>query len=107
MSKLSLTLFFTYLLSSCSQVPYFSKLDPISMQRTVPKYGEGKHYFFRSWHRFSSKNNIEEKEQYYRDVEGHIEKKFSNETNCEIIKETLSYYSESGSVSVLVICRNT
>lgn len=108
MGKSIYTIVFASILVACSHAsPYFVELDPLSMQRTVPKHGEGKHYFFKSRHRFTSNDNTGKKEQYYRDVEAHIKESFASEDNCEIIKETLSYYSEGGSVSILVVCRGT
>jgi hypothetical protein len=97
----------TSILVACSNSPYHVELDPLSKQQTVPKYGEGNHYFVYSKHRFSSNNNSEQKDQYIRDIEAYIQENMSATESCKIIKETLSYYGESGNVSILVVCRGT
>lgn len=106
-SKSILVVILTSILLACSSSPYHAELDPLSKQKTASKYGEGTHYFVYSKHRFSSNNNTKQKEQYIRDTEAYIQEHMPTPENCEIIKETLSYYSEGGNVSVLVVCRGT
>jgi len=57
--------------------------------------------------RFSANNNTEQKEQHIRDTKAYIQEHVPIPDSCEIIKETLSYYSEGGNVSILVVCRGT
>ena len=107
MSKSVFITILTLALLACSNSPYHVELDTLSKQKTVPKYGEGTHYFVYSRHRFSANNNTEQKEQHIRDTKAYIQEHVPIPDSCEIIKETLSYYSEGGNVSILVVCRGT
>ena len=107
MSKSIIIVILSSILLGCSNSPYHAELDPLSKQKTVPKYGEGTHYFVYSKHRFSANNNIEQKEKHISDTTAYIQEHMPSPENCKIIKETLSYYSEGGNVSILVVCRGT
>lgn len=81
---------------------YFVSLGELGNSRVMSKYGAGVYYFYRSNYRFSGKNYEQEKKDFFSEVYrkgGDI---------CvggfTLIRETLSYYSESGNVSVLVKC---
>jgi len=104
MIKRKLIFLISSMLMACSQAPYHVELGPLSKQETVPKYGEGKHYFIYTFHRFVSRDDVEALNAYYRDIEHYVEKNMPRSGNCRVIKETLSYYSEGGSVSILVVC---
>ncbi|WP_444946312.1 hypothetical protein ACJJIP_04725 [Microbulbifer sp. VTAC004] len=97
----------SFLLISCSRTPHHVELDDFSKERKVSKYGEGTYYFIYTYHTFSSKNDTEGQEVYFRDIEKYIDLYLENSNTCKPIKETLSYYSEGGSVSILVLCKST
>ena len=82
---------------------YFVSLGEIGQARVEAKYGPGDYYFYRSNYRFSGTNDEKEKEDFFSLVES--EGRSICEGELLLIKETLSYYSESGSVSVLVKCK--
>lgn len=92
---------------SCSladTAPYFVRLGEAGENRVKTKRGFGEYYFSYSYFRFTSKDNSEEQKEYFKFVKQEILNQNICKGNFSIFEETLSYYSEGGSVSVLVKC---
>ena len=102
-----LILGFSAMVAGCvaaSTSSYFVKLDPISEKRVKEKYDDGIFYFHYSRHRFSNYKNSGEENIYLDGVEDEVRQKDICANNFTVIRNTISYYSEGGEVSVLVKC---
>jgi hypothetical protein len=70
--------FIGMVLAACSHAPYHVELDPLSRKQTVPKYGEGTHYFIYTRHSFASNEDSESLEIYFQDI-GYLSKHLTSD----------------------------
>ncbi|WP_444882713.1 hypothetical protein [Microbulbifer sp. PSTR4-B] len=89
---------------AASTSPYFVRLDPVGEKIVKEKYGIGIFYFHYSRHRFSSYKNSREENLYLDGVEEEVRQKDICLGSFTVIRDSISYYSEGGEVSVLVKC---
>ena len=92
------------LFAACSTAPYVTELGEIGSDRVAEKYGEGKYYFFRSKYVIAKYGDEEAEREFFNHASKHLRKLLLDYERCNTVEETLSYYSESGTVSVLVKC---
>jgi hypothetical protein len=91
---------------SCSSTPYFINLvnDDIGMARVSKLYGKGEYFYFYSQYLIQEDEINNGYKVYFNFVENEVLKQNICNDEHEIVKQSLSYYSENGNVSILIKC---
>jgi hypothetical protein len=97
-----------FFLTSCSTAPYFVSFgkDDLGFNRVEDLYGQGEYFYFFSRYTMTKEEVSSDYELYFEFVENEVQAKNVCEKSYSIVKKSLSYYGENGSVSVLIRCNS-
>ena len=108
MKKLIGLVSLSFFLISCSIAPYFVEIgkDDIGFMRVENLYGQGEYFYFYSQYTMTKEEISNDYGLYFKFVENEVEAKNVCKQSYSIVKKSLSYYGENGSVSLLIRCNS-